>query len=81
MSNANRFSARYGDLLLAITQQGAFWRVRVEEADDPNSALSGGIDYPSVEKAKRGAISIALELFGTAVPAEELEWRPTSDQS
>jgi hypothetical protein len=79
MGDANKFSARYEDLLLTITQHGAFWRVRVEEADDPDSALSGGIDYPSVDRAKQGAISLALELFGTGVQAEELQWQPIND--
>jgi len=78
MSEANNFWARSDDLLLTITKHGASWRVRVEEADDPSSALSGGSDYPSVERAKEGAISIALELFGTEITAAQLTWQPIS---
>ena len=76
MSEANNFLARSDDLLLTISKHGAYWRVRVEEADNPSSALSGGTDYPSVERAKEGAISIALELFGTEITATELKWQP-----
>ena len=83
MGDANRFQTTYEDLVLTITRHGAFWRVRVEQADDPDSALSGGTNYPSADRTKQGAISIALELFGTGVRAEELEWQaingPISD--
>jgi hypothetical protein len=79
MGDASKFAARYEDLLLTATRYGALWRVRVEEADVPNSALSGGAEYPTVERAKQGAISIALELFGTDIPAEALEWQPIDD--
>ena len=79
MSEANNFLAKSDDLLLTITKHGASWRVCVEEAGDPSSALSGGTDYPSVERAKEGAISIALELFGTEITAAELKWQPISN--
>lgn len=79
MADSNSFAARYDDLLLIVTRDGALWRIRVEEADVPNSALSGGVEYPTVERAKQGAISIALELFGTDIPIGELEWRPIDD--
>jgi hypothetical protein len=78
MSETNNLRARSGDLLLTIDKRGTSWQVCVEEADDPNSALSGGTDYSSVEKAKEGAISIALELFGTKITAAELNWEPVS---
>jgi hypothetical protein len=77
MSDANGSSVEFEDLLLTITRNGEYWRARVEEVDDPNGGLSDGTDYPSPGKAKRGAVDIARELFGTNVPAEELEWRPT----
>jgi hypothetical protein len=78
MSDAKEFWAKSDDLLLTVTRHGQSWRVRVEEVDDPSSSLSGGTDYPSVERAKGGAILIALELFGTAITAAELKWQPTS---
>ncbi len=77
MHGANGFSARFDDLLLTITPHGESWRAKVEEAGDPRGALSSGTDYASVERAKQGAVSIALELFGTGIPAEELKWQPT----
>jgi sigma54-dependent transcription regulator len=50
---------------LTITQHESLWRARVEENDDPTSALSDGTDYVSPERAKRGAVTIAQELFGS----------------
>ena len=77
MSDASSVSAKFDDLLLTITRHDECWRARVEEIDDPNSALSDGTDYASADRAKRGAVTIAEELFGTEVREEELEWRPT----
>jgi hypothetical protein len=76
MSDTNAASARFDDLQLTITRHGEYWRARVEEIDDPNDGLSDGTDYASPDGAKRGAVTIARELFGTNVPEEELEWRP-----
>ncbi len=75
MSDANVSSAKFEDLLLSIARSGEYWRARVEEIDDPNSGLSDGIDHESPGKAKRGAMDIARELFGTNVREEELDWR------
>ena len=79
MPEADKLSARYEDLILTIIRHGAHWRVRVQELDDQGSGLSDGIDYPSVETAQEGAISVASELFGTGVSAKELAWRPMED--
>lgn len=80
MRDANSIWSRFEDLLLTITRHEGLWRARVEDNDDPTSALSDGTDYVSPERAKRGAVAIAQELFGTNVPQEELEWQ-TIDQS
>jgi hypothetical protein len=77
MFEAEAISAKFDDFLLTVFRHDSTWRVRVEELNYPNTALSGGIDYPSIEKAKKGAASIAVELFGTAVPPEELDWQAT----
>ena len=79
MAEADKLSAKYEDLLLTIVRSGTSWRVRVQEVDDPDSVLSSGIDYPTVESAKEGAVSVALELFGTGIPKQELKWQPTKD--
>jgi hypothetical protein len=81
MRDTNRFSAKFDDLLLTVFQHGTTWRVCVEEVGEPDSSLSGGMDYSSIERAKQGAVSIALELFGTGVPAEQLDWQPSGDPS
>ncbi len=75
MTDTNTCIARYEDLLLTVARYGAFWGVSVKETDDPSSALSGGVEYPSLERAKAGAISTALELFGTDIPEEILVWQ------
>lgn len=79
MAEANKLAAQYGDLLLTIVRTGTSWRVGVQEVDDPESALSSGIDYPTIERAKEGAVSVALELFGTSIPKQKLNWQPTKD--
>lgn len=79
MAEANKLAAQYGDLLLTIVRTGTSWRVRVQEVDDPESALSSGIDYQTIERAKEGAVSVALELFGTGIPEQKLNWQPTND--
>ena len=81
MGDAKNISARFEDLLLTITRHESLWRARVGESDDPTSALSDGTDYVSPERAKRGAVTIAHELFGTNVPEEELEWQATEESS
>lgn len=80
MRDAISASARFEDLLLRITRQNAYWKASVEEIDDPASVLSNGTEYASPERAKRGALDIALELFGTNVPEEELTWH-TNEES
>jgi hypothetical protein len=70
-------SATAEDLLLTVTRHGEYWRARVEEIGDPDSGLSDSTDYASLDRAKRAAVTIALDLFGTSVPEQELEWRPT----
>jgi len=77
MYDTDMVSANFEDLLLTITKHGEYWRARVEEIDDPDSALTDGTDYASPDRAKRGAMTIALDLFGTSVPEEELQWRST----
>lgn len=79
MADAKTISARFADLLLTITRHESLWRATVEENDDPTSALSDGTDYVSPERAKRGAVTIAQELFGTNVSEEELEWQATEE--
>lgn len=79
MTSEKQISARFDDLLLTVIAHDQHWRARVEEIGDPDSAISGGIEYQSIERAKQGAIGIALELFGTRVPPDELEWQPTPD--
>jgi hypothetical protein len=76
MSDEDVASATADDLLLTITRQGEYWRARVEEIGDPDSGLSDSTDYASLDRAKRAAVTIALDLFGTSVAEEELEWRP-----
>ena len=76
MKDSESFAARFEDLLLRIAQDGVCWRATVEEADDPSSALSDGTGYGTINGAKQGAVSIALELFGTRVSPHRLEWRP-----
>lgn len=68
-------SARFEDLQLTIARHDQYWRARVEAIEDPNGALSDGTDYSSLDRAKRGAVAIAQELFGTNMTEEELEWR------
>jgi hypothetical protein len=77
MAEADRLSAKFEDLLFSIRLRGQFWRVQVEIIGDPDSALSGGQDYPTLARAKEGARSLALELFGTAVTGPDLNWEPT----
>lgn len=77
MSEANVASAKFGDLLLTITRYGECWRAHVKEVDDPDGGLSDGTDHASPDRAKRASVAIARELFGTNVPEERLEWRPT----
>ena len=79
MNDASVASAKFDDLLLTITRHGECWRTRFEEIDEPNGGLSDGTDYATPDTAKRGAVTIARELFGTNVSEEELEWRPTPD--
>jgi hypothetical protein len=67
---------KFDDLLLTVTRHGECWRARVEGIDDPDGSLSDGTDYASPDRAKRGAVKIARELFGTNVPEEGLEWGP-----
>ena len=77
IGDANAASAKFEDLLLTIRRHGNCWRASVEEIGDPDSGLSDGTDYANVERAKRGAVSIARELFGISLPDdEELDWRP-----
>jgi hypothetical protein len=75
MSDVNSASAKFADLVLTIIRHDQSWRARVEEIDNPSSALSDGTEYASPDRAKRGAVAIANELFGTNVPEEGLEWR------
>lgn len=79
MADADKLSAKYEDLLLTIVRTGTCWRVRVQEVDDPSSVLSSGSDYPTIERAKEGAVLVALELFGTGIPKQELNWQPAKD--
>ena len=65
MSQADKLSAKYKDLLLTVVQHRTSWQVRVQELADPGSALPDGIAYPTIERAKEGAVSVAPELFGT----------------
>lgn len=74
MTESITVSARFEDLLLIVTRDENAWRARVEEGNDPTSALSDGGLYASSDRAKAAAVSIALELFGTIVPPDELRW-------
>ena len=77
MLEPDRLSTMLEDLLLSVARHGQFWRVQVEVIGDPGSALSGGQDFPTLERAKEGPDRVALELFGTAVPGPDLDWQPT----
>jgi len=57
MIDANSVSAKFDDLLLTITRHDECWRARVEEIDDPKSALSDGTDYASTNRAKLAVTS------------------------
>ena len=48
MLKADRLSTKFEDLLLSVARQGQFWRVQVEVIGDPDSALSGGQDFPTL---------------------------------
>lgn len=75
MSDTVAFSANVGDLVLTVSGGGERWRACVEECDDSDSRMSDGIDYVTLDRAKRGAVRITRELFGTAVDEAELQWR------
>ena len=68
-------SATFEDLRLTVAKRGDSWRASVEDIGDPASTMSDGTDYAQLERAKRAAVIIAKELFGTDVPEDELEWR------
>jgi hypothetical protein len=70
-------SATFEDLRLTVAKRGDCWLASVEDIDDPAeiSTMSDGTDYVNPEAAKRAAVVIAKELFGTDVPEDELEWR------
>jgi hypothetical protein len=70
-------SAIFEDLRLIVVRHGEHWRASVEEIDDPNSRLSDGTDYRELDQAKRAAVTIARDLFGTDVPEHRLEWLGT----
>ena len=79
MSRIESRSARFKDLLLTIARTDGYWRARVEEVGDPSSTLSDGTDYPSPDRAKKGAGAIARDLFGTNVSEDQLEWREAKE--
>ena len=75
LEDENIDSAIFEDLRLTVIKRGGGWRATVEDVDDPNTRMSDGTEYASPDKAKRAAVNIARELFGTNVHEDELEWR------
>ena len=76
---AEKFCARFADLLLTIEGSGGNWIAHVEEVGYPDNAF-GSTEYPTAELAKQEAISIARELFGTGV-TDDLAWLPAPTHS